>query len=212
MSEKLYFRAIEDAFIELRGAPFLLSPADWRMVEGWWTEGIPLAVVLSALAEVFARREERGEGRKVQSLRYCAAAVEEAWRRRRELGGARQPVADLELDVAERLERLAARLPIGLARRGDWSRRIRAVGADPRQAEAALAVLDAELLNHCLESLEAAARAEIEAEAANAVAAMAGRMDSRTQAADRRRLVREGARRRAGLPLLSLFSPDARSG
>jgi hypothetical protein len=210
VKERRYFRAIEDAFIALRGAPFLLSPADWRLIEGWWTEGIPLEVVLPALSDVFARREERGEGRKVQSLRYCAAAVEEAWRRRRELGGARPPLTDLDLDVGARLERLAARLPRDLDRRQDWSRRILAAGTEARQAEATLAALDAELVAQALAALEPRSRGEIEAAAARAVATLADRTDAPTLEEDRRRLVGEGARRRAGLPLLSLFSPDAR--
>jgi hypothetical protein len=210
VSERAYFRAIEDAFIELRGAPFLLSPADWGLIEDWWAHNIPLEVVLAALREVFERREERGEGRKIQSLRYCAAAVDEAWRRRRELGGARPPVVELDLDVEARLRRLVDRLPAGLVDRERWASRILGVGDEPRRAEAALAALDAELVVRCLEDLGPRQRTAVEAAADEALKAVVGRMEPGALEADRRRLVEEGARRRSGLPLLSLFSPDAR--
>jgi len=207
--ELLYFRAIEDAFIRLRGAPFLLSPGDWRLAQGWYARGVPVELVGAALEEVFARRAERGESGKVQSLRYCAAAVEEAWRTRRELSGGRAPDDDYRLDVARRLERLAQRLPATLARRGGWRRRIRAAGVEARSAETALAELDRELMDSHLASLEPAVRAALEAEVEASLARLGPELAAAVAAADRERLVRENARRAAGLPLLSLFSPDA---
>ena len=74
-----YFRAIEEAFIRLRGAPLLLSPEDWRQAEQWRRRGVPLELVLAVLEQVFARRLERGARGRIQSLRYCAQAVETAW-------------------------------------------------------------------------------------------------------------------------------------
>ena len=81
MNDHAYFRAIEDHFIRLRGAPLLLSPADWQIAREWHREGIPLDLVLGALDEVFERRAERGSERPIQSLRYCSSAVAAAWKR-----------------------------------------------------------------------------------------------------------------------------------
>src|SRR3954471_18904178 len=80
-----YFQAIEEIFVALRGAPLLLSPADWQVSRRWHRDGIPLDLIRSALQEVFARRKERGAKGKISSLRYCAPAVEAAWAERREL-------------------------------------------------------------------------------------------------------------------------------
>ena len=49
-----YFRAIETAFIGLRGAPLLLSPTDWQTAREWYRQGIPLEVVCDVLESVFA--------------------------------------------------------------------------------------------------------------------------------------------------------------
>src|SRR5437763_16109793 len=78
-SDHAYFQAIEEIFVELRGAPLLLSPADWQVARRWQREGIPLDLVRSTLEEVFAKRKERGAKGKISSLRYCAPAVEAAW-------------------------------------------------------------------------------------------------------------------------------------
>jgi hypothetical protein len=61
-----------------------------------------------------------------------------------------------------------------------------------------------------LEDLGPRQRTAVEAAADEALKGVVGRMEPEALAADRRRLVDEGARRRSGLPLLSLFSPDAR--
>src|SRR3954462_8488132 len=74
-----YFQAIEEIFVELRGAPLLLSPADWQGARRWHGEGVPFELVRSTLEEVFARRKERGARGKISSLGYCAPAVEGAW-------------------------------------------------------------------------------------------------------------------------------------
>ena len=81
-SDHAYFQAVEEIFVELRGAPLLLSPADWQVASRWRQEGVPLSLVLSILAERFAERAERGARGRVNSLRYFADAVDEAVGRR----------------------------------------------------------------------------------------------------------------------------------
>src|SRR5262249_60194670 len=80
-----YFQAIEEIFVELRGAPLLLSPADWQVARRWHREGVPLDLVRGSLEEVFAKRKERGAKGKISSLRCCAPAVAAAWAGLREL-------------------------------------------------------------------------------------------------------------------------------
>jgi hypothetical protein len=209
--EQLYFRQIEETFIRLRGTPFLLSPSDWRLAQGWYTEQIPVEVVCRALEELFARRADRGAAGKVQSLRYCAAAVESAWRERRELGGAHVAAESYEVDVESRLAKLVGALPPDLPEHQVWTARILAANAEPAAAEGRLAALDRELIEAAVRELTAAERRRLEEEVEASLGELRGRMTPEALAADRLRLLHERARQLAGLPLLSLFSPDALS-
>lgn len=204
-----YFRAVEEIFISLRGAPLLLSPADWQVARRWHRQGVPLGLVESALEGLFARRRERGTRGRVQSLRYCAPAVERAWEELVELQapGERETAGALEL--APRLTALASALPPTLPGRAAAAARIRALSGEAAAVEEALAELDRELLAAAGEALPAAERAALAAEAASSLAPLAGRLPPEQAAAARQRLERRLLRRRIGLPLLSLFSPEA---
>ncbi|MCZ6508932.1 MAG: hypothetical protein O7A04_12915 [Acidobacteria bacterium] len=206
-----YFRAIEDTFIRLRGTPFLLSPSDWRLAALWYGRGIPVGLVCRALEELFERRAERGKSGKVQSLRYCASTVEDAWRERRELGSESLAGQRRAIDVAARLDRLADALPADLDERSAWAGRIRAAGDEPQEAESVLVTLDSELVDRCIAGLTPASRGLLAAEVDSSLEAVSQRLAADVLAADRERLLRAAARRQAGLPLLSLFSPDARA-
>ena len=77
-----YFRAVERAFVELRGGMFL-APADWALVRRWEEEGVPLDVVREGIRTALGG-PVRGSRR--ISLRDCAPAVAAAFRA---LGGRR---------------------------------------------------------------------------------------------------------------------------
>ncbi len=212
-SDHAYFRAVEDLFIALRGAPLLLSPADWRVAQRWHQEGIPLDLVRRTLIELFARRKERGSSGRVSSLRYCAPAVEAAWGELRELvAGGERGVAEA-LAVAPRLRALASALPAGLPAAEGLAARItalgRGAGVDPRAVEAELSQLDVRLLAAAEAGLGDEERSALEA----AVEETLGRLRSRLPTAEvegaRQRLELQLLRRRLGLPVLSLFSPEA---
>lgn len=204
--EHAYFQAIEAVFVRLRGTPFLLSPADWRLASAWHREGVPLAVVEAALEEVFTRRAERGEVAKVQSLRYCAAAVEEAWRRHIALQSGGAPEGAVSVVVAERLESLARALPVAWAATAE---RVRALDGDAEEVERRLAALDRDLLRAAEKCLASESRVDLEERVEEALAALRDRLPASQLEAYRPRLRERELRRRAGLPLLSLFAPEA---
>ncbi len=202
-----YFQAIEATFVRLRGSPFLLSPADWRLAQDWHRRGVPLEIVDRALAETFARRAERGLTAKVQSLRYCRRAVEEAWEARRELGIAAPGGRAEPLALASRLRSLAAALPPGT--REAFAPRLLHLGGEAPAIEEGLAALDRELLAAAAATLSDGDRSALEAEVEAGLSALARRLPAAELADCRRRLTAQAVRRRAGLPQLSLFSPDA---
>jgi hypothetical protein len=236
LEDHAYFLAIEDHFVRLRGAPLLLSPTDWQVARRWHRQGIPLELVLRALEEVFARRRERGAKGRISSLRYCAPAVEAAWTERSELTAPGARVEAEAFDAASRLAALAAALPAvgggrdrpgpggpgglteapGLAGpRGPAELRaelaaLADAGLDPQAIEERLAELDRRTLDGALAALGAEERAALDATLDKAMGAVAGRLAAAEIDRARGRLARQVLRERLGLPMLSLFSPEAR--
>lgn len=200
-----YFRAIEDAFVRLRGAPLLLSPADFQVAARWQRDGVPLGLVLATLEEVFAKRRERGTRGRINSLRYCAPAVEEAWADVQELQGPARPEDDgAGLDVAERLAALAAALPDG-SEWDAWRSRILALEGAAAEVEEALRGLDGGLVAELDRGLAADERERLSAEVEAIVEGLRDRFPDAELVALRGRLFRQRLRKARGVPVLSLF-------
>lgn len=204
-----YFRAVEEIFIERRGAPLLLSPADWRVAEEWYEAGIPLFVVEEALDEVFEARERQEADDRVNSLRYCDPAVRRSWR---ELVEIRGPFASRsstdearEHDLDERIGELAGGLPADLPERDEWAERIRDLGGPADEIERRLGELEWEMVEDLLEGLSEEDRAEVEAEVEAGLARVRDRIpdDELDRLADRFRS--RAVRRRFDLEPLTLF-------
>lgn len=200
-----YFQAVEEIFVRLRGAPLLLSPADWQVASRWHGEGVPLDLVARVLEEVFAKRKERGTKGKINSLRYCAPAVEAAWADLRELTAPGERAEAAPLDIAARLRSLAAALP------ADFAERVLALQGEAPSVEAALSALDREMLAAASSSLAPELREEVGAAVEKTLAALKGRLPADDLERSRERLTWQVLRQRLGLPVLSLFSPEASS-
>ncbi|HEX4495675.1 MAG TPA: hypothetical protein VIE43_08415 [Thermoanaerobaculia bacterium] len=211
-SDHAYFQAIEEVFVELRGAPLLLSPVDWQVARRWHQEGVPLDLVRRTLGELFARRKERKAKGKISSLRYCVPAVEAAWADLRELIAPAHRVEAPAFEVFPRLAALAAALPVALNGREALAARLDALTGDPQEIEAHLSALDREMLDHAWEDLDGETRSEIDATVEKTLASLGGRLPAAELEGSRERLARQTLRRRLGLPVLSLFSPEAERG
>jgi len=208
-----YFLALEETFIRLRGAPLLLSPADWQTARAWRREGIPLELVRRTLEQVFKRRREREAKGPIPSLRYCSRAVKGAWAKIQELTAAGERGEAPAFDLPGRLAALAAALPEDVPRRSAWQERIQSLadvsGEDMEAVEEGLARLDEELLSAAAEPLDEAGERALEAEVEHALSALAGRLSKQELERSRTQLRLRLLRRRLGLPVLSLFSPEA---
>jgi hypothetical protein len=204
-----YFQAVEEVFVRLRGAPLLLSPADWQVARRWHRDGVPLDLVRRALEEVFARRKERGAKGRISSLRYCAPAVEAAWAELQDLTAPGRRAAAPALEVAPRLAALAAALPAGLPGRAALAARITSLAGEPHVIEESLATLDQEAIDGAAAGLDGAARADLDAAVAKTLASLGGRLPADELERSAGRLARQILRGRIGLPVLSLFSPEA---
>jgi hypothetical protein len=157
-----YFQEISRAFIERRGAPFLLSSRDIDLLSSWEKAGLPLSVVLEGIDLAFEPGPGRSGARgRAVTLAFCRAQVERAFERHRDrrVGNARKtpPPTDKRERARTALELFLADLPdavplpvIGLSRE---ARKI--LSADPVDADA-LERLDAQTEAALLDSAEAA--------------------------------------------------------
>src|SRR5262249_7474773 len=113
------------------------------------------------------------------------------------------------IDVPARLAALAAALPAETAGGAELAARVLALRGGSAVVEQALAFLDAELLARAGESLAPGLAAQIDAALEPTVATLARRLPAAEIERARDRLRQQVLRKRLGLPILSLFSPDA---
>ena len=207
--DQAYFLALEDLLGRLRGRAILLAPADWQAASDWRRRGIPLELVARTMEDLYARRRERDARRRIHSLRYFAPAVEAAWEELRALTGPGHRALAPPFDAAQRLRRLAGALPERLAGRERWAARIVGLTGDSAAIEERLAALDGEILAACEAALSSDDRAAIDAGRQRALERLAARLHPDEVAFAAGRLWRQHLRQRCGLPVLSLFSPEA---
>ncbi|MEM9553133.1 MAG: hypothetical protein AAGC60_02665 [Acidobacteriota bacterium] len=203
-----YFRRLERAFIELRGAPLQLSPDDYRVAKAWRTDGVPLDVALETVREV-VERAVAAEKEIKRRLRYYDRAVRAAWQRRAELAAPGAMPEEPAFDAAGRLGRLAGCLPKGLAAIESAVRDLASEALDPEQIEGRLASLDQALVDAARSGLEAGEAREIDAAVDAAVDDLRPRLGNEAAEAARDGLAQQILRRRLSLPVLSLFAPEA---
>ncbi len=206
--DQAYFRALEQAFLELRGRATLLSPEDWQVAAGWRRAGVPIDLVVSVMSNLFARLRERKSKRGISSLRYFRAAVDAAWDERLalEAGGFRAPPPPVPLEA--RLQRLAAVLPDSVPGVAALRASILEARGDVGEIESRLAALDLEILASLAANLAHGDRVKIDERVRRALAQVPP--PQRESAGDelRQRLERQALRALFGLPVLSLFAPE----
>ena len=228
--ERRYFRAVEERFCALRGSHLLLSPRDWALIASWWSDGLPLAIVLEAMEDVFAARRGAGTaGRPVNSLAYVRSEVEHRARLRREMAAVRRGEAEdsqrLRREIRLHLGRLARRLAAaatGAADAGgeDLARELFVAAAETRRLrreagreegslpvlEGALTRLDAGILEAARRSLSPEKREAIAARAREAAAQFGRSMTPQARKETLQALEDELTRKHWGIGRLGLFS------
>jgi len=206
-SDQAYFHAVETLFIELRGAPLLLSPADWRITRGWREAGIPIDLVREALETVFRRREERGTKGKVQSLRYCRDAVESSWEEFRELSAPGDQKGADTVDVDKQMAQILRAFPENeTIERLGLKERIAAIEGSLSERETELQALEAELYRELEHDQGDEERESLEQRILSVLATLPEPLAGAERERATERLRRQILRRRNGLPVLSLFS------
>ena len=211
--EAAYYQTVEEFFVSRRGDPLFLSSADWVLVHEWKTKGLPLRVVFRGIADALdSHAHSWGRGRKVGSLRYCAAEVDAArdrWERALALGKEEGVDAAESLrSFADALETATSLGPGSAALALDLAREMRAravAGAPSRELEPWLSGSEAALVEALARDDGPDALARVEAAVDATLAPYRQRMPERILAQVRAESVARRVLADHGLPRLSLF-------
>lgn len=227
-----YYRAIEEEFNRLRGAPLLLSPRDWALIGEWKEAGVPLRVALQGIANVFESFATRSAtARRINSLSYCRQEVlslHELFLGLRGTEAGRPPDSAGEKTpdraILRHLTRLARRvreatnvasenhhdsIVQALAHVASELKRlrrdVRTAKLEPHALEEQLGHLDESLLDATRASLSRDELARIESEAEAMLADRRALMTEEAFIATRRTCLAHHLRRSRRLPRLTLF-------
>lgn len=207
-----YFRAIEDAFAALRGTVWVFLSKDYWLAQEWWRAGVPLAAVMAALAEVFARARER-DADPPSSLSYCRHAVR---RHAKRLAAAHAggPADALEVPVGPALARLAAEIRkvatawreqppvVGVLERLATAVESVPAAAPPAAVQATLDDLEQGAIESLLKAMADGDRKELVQQVEGTP--VSGEIAPEVAARSRRALLARAVRERIGLPRLEL--------
>lgn len=211
-SEAGYYQAIEEYFVSRRGDPLLLSNADWTLIHGWRTSGLPLRIVLRGIADALdGHAHSFARARKVGSLAYCAAEVDaarERWERALSVG------EEADGDPGALLRGLAGALSACAAlRENGEARALASALGDPARATEArrsletwLMAREAEVVAWLSEASGPAWRTGIEQEVDADLAGYQGRMPEKVLAQVRSESIARRVMTAHGLPRFSLFA------
>lgn len=203
-----FFLEIESHFVLRRNSPFIFNAKDWMLMKEWHDSGVPLAIVIEAIDQVFDKNEASGRPKTISSLSYCKHAVKDLWNERKELfigghdvtpeSGAEVMLEALAGDVA------AAAAPPEIAT--EFATRVRALARENSvpAIEEALIELERELIERVVASLPSGDRAALQDEITRSLgdtSKLNEKTRARTAEANLRRIVRD----RFALPRLTLF-------
>lgn len=72
----MYIQDVENYFCRKKGKSLILSPKDWILIKKWWTEGIPLPLVLQGIDTTFANNSNP---KRINSISYCESEILSSW-------------------------------------------------------------------------------------------------------------------------------------
>ena len=203
-----YYGSVENYFVERRGSPLFITPAEWFLIFRWEEQGIPLPVIKEGIDRVFERPKTRAKPRK---LGYCRQTVEASFRRFREvsLGGReREKDAEPPFDPSGHLEEIAAAIEALLPSGSGLASRVRdSIDSDQSLVgiEDDLTAIDQELLEAIEAELEDDVRSELLRESQNSLASYRERMPKKVYDAAVRSAYRRRVRAKLALPHVTLF-------
>lgn len=102
---KKYLNRVEDFFIEKRGTPFILSSEDVQLILYWFKKGVPEKVIKNGIETVFERLKDKGEEKKINSIKYCAQKIEELFKEEEKKASRSWHTKGEEIDIVSSLNK-----------------------------------------------------------------------------------------------------------
>ena len=145
-----YFTEIENFYQTKRETFTLVSSLDWVLIENWKEQGIPLEVVLKGIDRAFSNAKRR-----INSLAYCARAIDEVLQEEKETRIERPELPEISQEetrkylqkIAGKAAELAIVFPEFAPRISLIADAVRAVDTSNfREAEQSLSALEEQLI------------------------------------------------------------------
>lgn len=102
---KKYLNRVENFFIEKRGTPFILSSEDVQLILYWFKKGVPEKVIKNGIETVFERLKDKGEEKKINSIKYCAQKIEELFKEEEKKASRSWHTKGEEIDIVSSLNK-----------------------------------------------------------------------------------------------------------
>lgn len=103
---KKYLNKVENFFIEKRGTPFILSSEDVQLILYWFKKGVSEKIIEKGIEIIFERLKEKGEEKKINSIKYCAQKIEELFKEEEKKASRSWHTKGEEIDIVSSLNKV----------------------------------------------------------------------------------------------------------
>jgi hypothetical protein len=204
-----YFTEIELFYQARRESFTLLSTLDWVLIENWKDQGVPLDLILKGIDRAFSRAR-----RQINSLAYCAKAIDEVIEEQKETRVERPEMPQISSEetrkyLANMAEEVNAVQPLF----PEFASKIASVAASVsevetnslRDAEQTLSALEEKLISILRIAADESVLVEIHRDVESELAAFRSTMTTQQLAMLEQQLSKRKLLERYNLPRLSLF-------
>jgi hypothetical protein len=204
-----YFTEIELFYQARRESFTLLSTLDWVLIENWKDQGVPLDLILKGIDRAFSRAR-----RQINSLAYCAKAIDEVIEEQKETRMERPEMPQISSEetrkylanLAEEVNAVQPLFPEFASKIGSVAASVREVETNSlRDAEQTLSALEEKLISIIRIAADESVLVEIHRDVESELAAFRSTMTTQQLAMLEQQLSKRKLLERYNLPRLSLF-------
>lgn len=204
-----YFTEIELFYQARRESFTLLSTLDWVLIENWKDQGVPLDLILKGIDRAFSRAR-----RQINSLAYCAKAIDEVIEEQKETRVERPEMPRISSEetrkylanLAEQVNAVQPLFPEFASKIASLAGSVREVETNSlRDAEQTLSALEEKLISILRIAADESVLVEIHKDVESELAAFRSTMTTQQLAMLDQQLSKRKLLERYNLPRLSLF-------
>jgi hypothetical protein len=204
-----YFTEIEQFYQARRESFTLLSTLDWVLIENWKDQGVPLDLVLKGIDRAFSRAR-----RQINSLAYCAKAIDEVIEEQKDIRVDRPELPQISgeetrkylADLAEKVSAVQAAFPEFASKIASVAVSVREVETSSlRDTEQILGALEEKLISILRVAAEETVMIEIHKDIESELGVFRSTMTTQQLAMLEQQLSKRKLLERYNLPRLSLF-------